>query len=58
MLQKYFPIQKNFLIDAHTKIWTEITDIIVFRKKLLEFLQSELNSSVGFCTNQKEKLGH
>ena len=34
-----FPHEKNFLIDTHTKIWTEITDIIVFRKKLLKFLQ-------------------
>ena len=26
-------------MDTHTKIETEITDIIVFRKKLLKFLQ-------------------
>ena len=26
-------------IDAHTKIWKEITDIVAFRKKLLKFLQ-------------------
>ena len=31
--------RKKFLIDTHTKIWTEITDSIVFRKKLLKFLQ-------------------
>ena len=39
-VSKYiFPHKKNFLIDTHTKIGTEITDIIVFRKKLLKFLQ-------------------
>ena len=27
------------LIDTHTKIGKEITDVIVFRKKLLKFLQ-------------------
>ena len=26
------------LIDTHTKMWTEITDIVVFGKKLLKFL--------------------
>ena len=36
-----FPHKKNFLIYTHTKIGTEITDIIVFRKKLLKFLQGE-----------------
>ena len=36
-----FLYKKNFLIDTHTKIWTEITDIIVFRKKLLKFLQGD-----------------
>ena len=30
---------KKILIDTHTKIWTEITDTVVFRKKLLKFLQ-------------------
>ena len=30
---------KEILIDGQTKIWTEITDIAVFRKKLLKFLQ-------------------
>ena len=34
-----FPYKKKILIDTHTKIWTEITDIIIFRKKLLKFLQ-------------------
>ena len=34
-----FPHKKIFLIDTHTKIRTEITDIIVFMKKLLKFLQ-------------------
>ena len=28
-----------FLIDTNTKMWTEITDLVVFRKKLLKFLQ-------------------
>ena len=27
------------LIDTNTKMWTEITDLVVFRKKLLKFLQ-------------------
>ena len=40
MLQNIFShIEKNFLIYTHTKIWTEITDIIVIWKKLLKFLQ-------------------
>ena len=43
MLQNIFShIKKNFLIDTHTKIGTEITDIIVFRKKLLKFLQGDM----------------
>ena len=33
-----------FLIDANTKMWTEITDLVVFRKKLLKFLQGALDS--------------
>ena len=42
-----FPHKKNFLIDTHTKIGTEIrsTDIIVFRKKLLKFLQGGIGSN-------------
>ena len=36
---KYIFPYKNILIDTHTKITTEITDIVVFRKKLLKFLQ-------------------
>ena len=40
MLQNIaFRINK-ILLDTNTKIWTEITEIIVFRKKLLKFLQS------------------
>ena len=31
-----------FLIDTNAKMWTEITDIVVFRKKLLKFLQGVL----------------
>ena len=34
-----FDHKKKFLINTHTKIGTEITDIIVFRKKLLKFMQ-------------------
>ena len=30
-----------FLIDTNTKMWREITDLVVFRKKLLKFLQGE-----------------
>ena len=40
----YFPIRKKILLESHTKIWTEITDIVIFRKKLLKFLQSDLVS--------------
>ena len=36
---KYIFPYKNIPIDTHTKIWTEITDIVVFREKLLKFLQ-------------------
>ena len=39
MLQKIFSHIKKILVDTHTKIWTEITDTVVFRKKLLKFLQ-------------------
>ena len=28
-----------FLIDTNTKMWTEITDLVIFRKKLLKFRQ-------------------
>ena len=38
---KYIFPYKKILIDTHTKIWTEITDIFVFRKKLPKFLQGE-----------------
>ena len=41
MLQNIFSHIKKILIDTHTEIGTEITDIIVFRKKLLKFLQGE-----------------
>ena len=34
-----FPHKKKIVIDTHTKIGTESTDIVVFRKKLLKFLQ-------------------
>ena len=33
---------KKILIDTHTKIWAEITDIVIFRKKLLKFLHGVL----------------
>ena len=46
---KYIFLQKKFLIDTHTKSGTEITDIIVFRKKLLKFLQGVLHVSVICC---------
>ena len=36
-----FTYKKKILIDTHTKIGTEITDIVVFRKELLKFLQGE-----------------
>ena len=29
---KYIFSYKKILVDTHTKIWTEITDIIVFKK--------------------------
>ena len=32
-----FMIQNKFLIDTNAKMWTEITDIVIFRKKLLKF---------------------
>ena len=38
MLQNTFSNLKNFLIDTHTASSIEVTDIIVFRKKLLKFL--------------------
>ena len=42
MLQNIFYHIKKILINTHTKILTEITDIIiVFRKKLLKFLQGD-----------------
>ena len=42
MLQKiFFHTRKKFLINTHTKIGAKITDIIVFRKKLLKFLQGD-----------------
>ena len=42
MLQNIFSLIKNCLIDIHTKILTEITDMVVFRKKLLKFLEGEI----------------
>ena len=33
-----------FLIDTNTKMWTEITDLVVLRKKLLKFLQGVTHS--------------
>ena len=40
MLQNIFSHIKKFLY-THTKIVTEITDIVVLRKKLLKLLQGE-----------------
>ena len=48
MLQNIFFRIKKILIDTHTKIWTEITDIIFFRKKLLKFLQGVMVVSENF----------
>ena len=39
-----------FLIDTNTKMWTEITDLVIFRKKLLKFLQGEYGISVPCIT--------
>ena len=38
---------KKILIDTHTKISKEITDIVVLRKKLLKFLQGVIVQSSG-----------
>ena len=34
MIQNIF-----FLIDTNAKMWTDITDIVIFRRKLLKFQQ-------------------
>ena len=34
-----------FLIDTNAKMWTEITDIVIFRKKLLKFRQGVQSQS-------------
>ena len=39
VLDIYLWFNIYFLIDTNTKTWTEITDLVVFRKKLLKFLQ-------------------
>ena len=58
---KYFSLYKKILIDGHTKILTEITDIVVFRKKLLKFLQGAIGWTeltlliVGKKTRRHEK---
>ena len=39
---------KYFLIDTNAKMWTEITDIVIFRKKLVKFLQGVI---VGLLHN-------
>ena len=48
-----FLYKKKILIDTHGKIWTEITDIVVFRKKLLKFLQgdeaSKASNAMSHC---------
>ena len=57
----YFPIYiKKFLTDTHTKIWTKITDIIVFRKKLLKFLQGcvELIVWIIVTTTHRRNIKH
>ena len=38
---KYYSLQlkiKKILINVHTKMYREITDIVVFKKKLLNFM--------------------
>ena len=45
----YSRFEIYFLIDTNTKMWTEITDLVVFRKKLLKFLQG-----VQFCRPNSE----
>ena len=42
VLDIYLWFKIYFLIDTNTKMWTEITDLVVFRKKLLKFLQGVL----------------
>ena len=47
-----------FLIDTNAKMWTEITDLVFFRKKLLKFLQGENGLHrflILFLRNQKLK---
>ena len=38
-----------FLIDTNAKMWTEITDIVIFRKKLLKFRQGVLACPTYYC---------
>ena len=54
MLQNIFShMKKKILIDTNTKIGTEITDIIVFRKKLLKFLQGDDVGATNSVKNVK-----
>ena len=57
MLQNLF-FQKKILIDTHTKIWTEVTAIIIFMKKLLKFLQGENVCGNWICTLMKQVRVH
>ena len=62
MLQNIFShiYIKKFLTDTHTKIWTKITDIIIFRKKLLKFLQGcvELIVWIIVMTTRRRNIKH
>ena len=41
----YLWVKIYFLIDTNAKMWTEFTDIVIFRKRLLKFLQGEKGAS-------------
>ena len=56
MLRNICPhIKKKFLIDTHTKIGTEITDVIIFRKKLLKFLQGVIRQDCSQKWHENER---
>ena len=57
--QNLFSHIKEILIDGHTKIWTEMTDIAVFRRKRLKFLQCvSCNCGQYFHFNSTYDLMH
>ena len=56
VLSIYLWFKTYFLVDTNAKMWTEITDLVIFRKKLLKFRQGEYGDIVFEVVYQENWL--